>query len=881
MKKITSLILILAAAFFQTNTSFAGVYDNEINLLNENKKALLQKADFVSKKNKDFLITWYSVAYQLKLVGVDRFKVSRTGNAELDIYRNLINESVHLSHSFSEYDVVKDKINYLVQHSAELCREADWLCGEHQRNQDLIRKNASKFGQLLQSRKSNLDLALKKWSQRQVEIFLSDQARIRFEVVQGAKLDQLVSRLSSIFFNLNNKVRMAIIEGNREKAEDALSAIVWFRSVIPVFFTDKLMTEYSRTILDGTLKVSVDTEASLRNQVKSLKYKTAALLVPNRVIASVLLEALNEPRDIVDIAKEKGFISESDVENDPAFKDFSDSNSDFELKLSVGSCDTYENGKLVIDFTVEDDFDQKSFSEKSVPAAKAANGFEVKGGSNVDKGILRISEGKVAENVSVENQVEIVQKVDFYVRDRFNEPTREHERLSSTPEQVKDLLDNAQPDVHHNFKAEFEKLKTANEDLKSARDAYQKVVETSVRASKSVHNQIKAELNESVEFLKNSEPMYSKIDLLPRIDGSQLFAMATSELHSALNLNSGTKLDDFEPFVKGAEFSFGGQHSLDSIIVQDAINGRDSIESQVGRNYKEKKVNYQLSRFENYLSAQKFSGQMTAKESYDFAGSLSKFAIQNKIGFKSVTGVNRHKAGSFKFKMTERFKRIASEAASIGFGFTPIGFMFDIYSLISGHDFFTGAKLTRDEMIFTAVGLTIGQGALFRNFMKECRAAKVLTQEAEQVIKHSDKIAKSIETVEEFNSITHEGPLSKILVGGIKVSETYRSGAYRKVVTLTDDVKLYRVYGGSAQDMGRFWSRNKPEGPMQVVVDLALDPSNNVISNWVEITVPKGTVMYEGVVGPMAVKGGQILGGGNQVFIEKVYVSWKTNEGSF
>ena len=108
---------------------------------------------------------------------------------------------------------------------------------------------------------------------------------------------------------------------------------------------------------------------------------------------------------------------------------------------------------------------------------------------------------------------------------------------------------------------------------------------------------------------------------------------------------------------------------------------------------------------------------------------------------------------------------------------------------------------------------------------------------------------------------------------------------------LEEPVKLYRVYGGTAKKLSRFWSRTKPTGPGQAVFDGALDPDwGNTAQRWIEITVPKGTKIYEGIVSEVALRRGQqqiatgkLLGGGSQVYINQEVISptWITNGGDF
>jgi RHS repeat-associated protein len=111
-----------------------------------------------------------------------------------------------------------------------------------------------------------------------------------------------------------------------------------------------------------------------------------------------------------------------------------------------------------------------------------------------------------------------------------------------------------------------------------------------------------------------------------------------------------------------------------------------------------------------------------------------------------------------------------------------------------------------------------------------------------------------------------EGPLP------IDVAKSFRGGSYTQL-TLDTDITLYRVYGGKSKDLGSYWTRVAPNGPLQARMDLALKAEwGNTAENVVQINVPKGTVIYEGAAAPQ----GALLGGGSQVYIPKVDPSWVT-----
>lgn len=103
-----------------------------------------------------------------------------------------------------------------------------------------------------------------------------------------------------------------------------------------------------------------------------------------------------------------------------------------------------------------------------------------------------------------------------------------------------------------------------------------------------------------------------------------------------------------------------------------------------------------------------------------------------------------------------------------------------------------------------------------------------------------------------------------------RVASTFRGGSYSQI-TLGADTTLYRVYGGSAVEVGSFWSRTAPSGPLQSTIDLALNPSwGNTAQNVATIKVPAGTTIYDGFAAPQ----GGLVGGGSQVYIPKVNAEW-------
>jgi hypothetical protein len=103
-----------------------------------------------------------------------------------------------------------------------------------------------------------------------------------------------------------------------------------------------------------------------------------------------------------------------------------------------------------------------------------------------------------------------------------------------------------------------------------------------------------------------------------------------------------------------------------------------------------------------------------------------------------------------------------------------------------------------------------------------------------------------------------------------EVANTFRGGSYTGTV-LSETTTLYRVHGGAAGELGLYWTRTLPAGPLQSRIDLAILPAwGNSATRVTTIRVPSGTLIFEGC----AAGQGGLVGGGSQVVIPNVNPAW-------
>lgn len=123
------------------------------------------------------------------------------------------------------------------------------------------------------------------------------------------------------------------------------------------------------------------------------------------------------------------------------------------------------------------------------------------------------------------------------------------------------------------------------------------------------------------------------------------------------------------------------------------------------------------------------------------------------------------------------------------------------------------------------------------------------------------------------------GMTSPVSAGALEadVAATYRSSSYTASITGAPTTP-YRVYGGKAGQLGPYWTRTKPSGPVQATMDSALNPAWG--NSATTITVPKGVTICEGVAASQPITTGSravvgyLQGGGNQVYIPRVDRKW-------
>ena len=223
-------------------------------------------------------------------------------------------------------------------------------------------------------------------------------------------------------------------------------------------------------------------------------------------------------------------------------------------------------------------------------------------------------------------------------------------------------------------------------------------------------------------------------------------------------------------------------------------------------------------------------------------------------------------------------------------GVLAAGTLFDIGKAIGKREGKVLAKQAAESAFAKGLGKAEQEVA-------ESAAKETAEQAAEQLGKEAEKVLDSAKNISRQNPINpgvlHNKPIRDIIpldsrgvpLPNSTIADTFRGGSYLTIET-KNPVTLYRAYSDPSRKFGPYWSRMKPTGPRQAVMDSALDPTwGNRASEWIEVSLPSGSVMHEGAVASVSniPAGVELIGGGNQIYLDGVTIldSWITGRGSF
>lgn len=114
-------------------------------------------------------------------------------------------------------------------------------------------------------------------------------------------------------------------------------------------------------------------------------------------------------------------------------------------------------------------------------------------------------------------------------------------------------------------------------------------------------------------------------------------------------------------------------------------------------------------------------------------------------------------------------------------------------------------------------------------------------------------------------TVAYYGPLNQGPLPN-EIARTFRSGSYQELVT-AEPTTLYRVISDNGNPSGGYWTRIRPDGPLQSVIDSALDQNwGNTATRVIQMEVPAGTRLFEGVAAPQR----GLVGGGNQIYFDRI-----------
>ena len=111
--------------------------------------------------------------------------------------------------------------------------------------------------------------------------------------------------------------------------------------------------------------------------------------------------------------------------------------------------------------------------------------------------------------------------------------------------------------------------------------------------------------------------------------------------------------------------------------------------------------------------------------------------------------------------------------------------------------------------------------------------------------------------IKKFTPIDY-GPLNTYRESHIR---NFRSGTYMMTTPVHDGLTVYRLYGGTAQEVGHYWTVEERDGNMGFQLDYAMVPSwGSTLAKDTKLLVPRGILLFEGYVASQEVHpGSQVI----------------------
>ncbi len=725
MKKVIFLFALCLVFFIRNLANAQAVYAPEMNLIEVHHVAMIGSANEIIEKSEKFLKVWDQISFQMKLTrqALQAFtgKEIKAGSEKSELLNSLIRESVFVEQALARVKLASDRVNVHLHESEEVVREAWWLAGFHYKNRDSVIANLRRVVFALQARKLAVEANLAQWNERQMKEWLKLEASKSLQFSEGIRADNVLAQVEPIFFQIHNRVRLGILGHKKDEAEDALRAAVWFRSVVPVFFLDKVLTEYGQMRLKSILSNAEQTEDSLKKTLSSMRLGATHFIALDRMIAS-LGEGSSSPSEVTE------------------WKKIAEARLGVEGGGHAPTSDQVEHGGLVIEF-LDKDIDGYDAKEKN---DKVANEYSLKsdspgtgqgsvgkgiGGKQGDEGIARVSGKAIAENVKVDNRAETKAKIDAFVKDVMSGKVTSS-GADRTGSDIKGLLDRARPGVPSKYKQSFDQLVAANDALKYSTDLFEKVVRGEAGRINRVTENAKAE----------SKALNSELIAAPTINIEQVFgpdpsgeiAFARGALNDALQAPSSASLDELNTFVSQAVDSIPAPTGIEPYVLQDVLEEARGI--PVGQrtlagggpyhprgSYGQRVAQIKIGRIEDEVRRAQSIGRISHQGVVSISSRISQIIQENNISPDQIAASTSGFGSAF--PLPARIKSVLEVVARIGLGFTPIGALIDFVDVVTGVDFFTGERLTDFQRILCVLGLIVGQGGALKSAVSESIAS--------------------------------------------------------------------------------------------------------------------------------------------------------------
>lgn len=265
----------IALVFLIATSASANYYQQEIDAIDSRIKEYVDYADKRWRTIEQFNNIWVQIGYDLNDLEIslswNPVNTQSLSDPNAQALKDITEEKVFVEISLAKLHEIKPRVEAKIRESADVVAIYPDLKPMHDKATLIITQELAELEASLTPRKTEVDQNLELWKQWQVDAALNADADRAQKLLDELQIKNFLDQAGQLFQMVWIQFYMDLSMSNKQDAEDHLTGHVWLRSVLPLFFADKLATESFRTSFVSLLNSEEAKETEMAADLAKVK----------------------------------------------------------------------------------------------------------------------------------------------------------------------------------------------------------------------------------------------------------------------------------------------------------------------------------------------------------------------------------------------------------------------------------------------------------------------------------------------------------------------------------------------------------------------------------------------------------------------------------